>query len=318
VTDANLVLGRLDADHFLGGRMGLDLGRARAQMQNLGRQLSLPLEVAAWGVIRVANSNMERAIRTISIERGHDPRGFALVAFGGAGPLHACELAAALSIPRVLIPPHPGVLSALGMVLADAVKDTSQTVMLPASKADGTTLRRQFALLYERARAELHAEGFGDGEISFLPALDMRYVGQSYELSVDVNLEAETEQHASAFHELHRQRFSYASEDEPVEIVNLRVKAVGRTAKPRFSHQPPGSLHPKEARVGYKPVHFTDRDPPYSARPVPTALYDRDRLEPGNMVVGPAVLFQLDTTTIIPPDWSATVDGWGNLLAEQQ
>ena len=204
------------------------------------------------------------------------------------------------------------------MVLADVVKDTSQTVMLPASEADGATLRRLFAPLYERARAELRAEGFGDDEIAFLPALDMRYAGQSYELRVDVDLEAETEEHVSAFHELHRQRFSYASEDEPVEIVNLRVKAVGRTAKPRFSHQPPGSLHPKAAQVGYKPVHFADRDPPHAARPLPTALYERDRLEPGNMVVGPAVLFQLDTTTIIPPDWSATVDGWGNLLAEQQ
>ena len=318
VTDANLVLGRLDADHFLGGRMRLDLERARARMQDLARQLSLPLEAAAWGVIRVANSNMERAIRTISIERGHDPRDFALVAFGGAGPLHACELAAALRIPRVLIPPHPGVLSALGMVLADAVKDTSQTVMLPAGEVDGATLRRLFALLYERARVELRAEGFGDDEIAFLPALDMRYTGQSYELRVDVDLGAETEEHISAFHELHRQRFSYASEEEPVEIVNLRVKAVGRTAKPRFSHQPPGNLHPRAAQLGHKPVHFADRDPPHAARPLPTALYERGRLDPGNMVVGPAVLFQLDTTTIIPPDWSATVDGWGNLLAEQQ
>jgi len=318
VTDANLVLGRLDADHFLGGRMRLDLERARARMQDLARQLSLPLEAAAWGVIRVANSNMERAIRTISIERGHDPRDFALVAFGGAGPLHACELAAALRIPRVFIPPHPGVLSALGMVLADAVKDTSQTVMLPAAEADGATLRRLFALLYERARADLRAEGFGDDEIAFLPALDMRYTGQSYELRVDVNLGAGTEEHVSAFHELHRQRFSYASEDEPVEIVNLRVKAVGRTAEFQFPYQAPGSLHPKAAQLGHKPVYFADRDPPHAARPLPTALYERDRLDPGNMVVGPAVLFQLDTTTVIPPDWSATVDGWGNLLAEQQ
>jgi N-methylhydantoinase A len=318
VTDANLVLGRLDAEHFLGGRMQLDLERARARMQDLARQVSLPLEAAAWGVIRVANSNMERAIRTISIERGHDPRDFALVAFGGAGPLHACELAAALRIPRVLIPPHPGVLSALGMVLADAVKDTSQTVMLPASETDAALLRRLFAGLYERARGELRAEGFGDSEVVLLPALDMRYVGQSYELRVEIDLAGEIEEHVGAFHELHRQRFSYASEDEPVEIVNLRVKAVGRTAKPQFSYQTPGSLYPDAARVGYKPVHFADRDAPHAARPIPTALYDRDRLEPGNMVVGPAVLFQLDTTTVIPPDWSAAVDGWGNLLVVQQ
>ena len=318
VTDANLVLGRLDADHFLGGRMQLDLERARARMLDLARQLSLPLEATAWGVIRVANSNMERAIRTISIERGHDPRGFAMVAFGGAGPLHACELAAALRIPRVLIPPHPGVLSALGMVLADAVKDTSKTVMLPASETDAALLRHLLAGLYERARGELQAEGFGDDEIALLPVLDMRYVGQSYELRVEIDLEGEIEEHVGAFHELHRQRFSYASKDEPVEIVNLRVKAIGRTAKPQVSYRAPGSLYPDMARVGYKPVHFAERDAPHAARPVPTALYDRARLEPGNMVVGPAVLFQLDTTTVIPPDWSATVDGWGNLLVEQQ
>ena len=318
VTDANLVLGRLDAAHFLGGRMELDLERARLRVQDLGRQLSLPLEAAAWGVIRVANSNMERAIRTISIERGHDPREFALVAFGGAGPLHACELAAALRIPRVLIPPHPGVLSALGMVLADVVKDTSQTVMLRAGEAEGATLRRLFAQLYERASAELRAEGLSSDEIMLLPALDMRYVGQSYELRVEIDLDGEMREHVNAFHARHQQRFSYANHKEPVEIVNLRVKAVGRTAKPRFTRRASGGLYPDAAQVGHKVVYFADRDAPHAARPIPTALYDRDRLDPGNVVVGPAVLFQLDTTTIVPPGWSATVDGWGNLLAEQQ
>ncbi len=317
VTDANLMLGRLDANHFLGGRMQLDLARAKARMKDLARELGVSLEAAAWGVIRVANSNMERAIRTISIERGHDPREFALVAFGGAGPLHACELAAALHIPRVLIPPHPGVLSALGMVLADAVKDSSQTVMLRASEADGATLRRHFARLYERARSELDAEGFGDREIVILPALDMRYVGQSYELRVDIDLEVETEEHLRAFHELHRQRFSYASEDEPVEIVNLRVKAVGRTAKPHFSYRDPGSPHPEAARVGNKTIHFANPEPPHAVGPVPSALYEREQLQPGTVIAGPAVVFQLDTTTVIPPRWSATVDGWGNLVVEQ-
>ncbi len=317
VTDANLMLGRLHASRFLGGRMQLDLARAGARMQDLARKLGVSVEAAAWGVIRVANSNMERAIRTISIERGYDPREFALAAFGGAGPLHACELASALHIPRVLIPPHPGVLSALGMVLADAVKDSSQTVMLPASETGGAILRRRFARLFERARSELRAEGFGDREIVILPALDMRYVGQSYELRVDIDLEGETEEHVRAFHELHRQRFSHASEAEPVEIVNLRVKAVGRTAKPHFSYRDPGSSHTEAPRVGSKAVHFAEPDLPHAARPVRSALYERERLEPGNVIAGPAVLFQLDTTTVIPPGWSATVDGWGNLVVEQ-
>jgi N-methylhydantoinase A len=298
--------------------MRLDQERARARMQDLARQLSLPLEAAAWGVIRVANSNMERAIRTISIERGHDPRDFALVAFGGAGPLHACELAAALRIPRVLIPPSPGVLSALGMVLSDVVKDTSQTVMLPASELDGATLWRLFDGLFDRARAGLRAEGFEDDDIALTPSVDMRYKGQSYELRILARLDQETDELARSFHLEHRQRFSYANQDEPVEIVNLRVKAVSRPPEFEFSYQEPGGLDPREAQVGYKPAYFADREPPHPARPFPAALYERDRLEPGNMVVGPAILFQLDTTTVIPPDWAATVDGWGNLVAEQQ
>lgn len=314
VTDANLVLGRLDAEHFLGGRMALDEDRARTHVQGLARRLSLPLEAAAWGIVRVANSNMERAIRTISVERGYDPRRFTLVAFGGAGPLHACDLAAVLRIPRVLIPPHPGVLSALGMILADLVKDYSQTVMLPVEEASVTDLEHLFVPLYERARAELQAEGLGEGEIEVFPALDMRYVGQSYELTVPL---AESEEgHLENFYRAHRQRFSYASEEEPVEIVNLRLKAVGHTAKPRLRSKPRGSLDPKEAHIGYKWVHFADAGSPRAARPILAALYERDRLAFGNMIVGPAVIFQLDTTTVIGPGWSATVDEWGNLVIE--
>jgi N-methylhydantoinase A len=318
VTDANLVLGRLDAGHFLGGRMVLDLPRTQARMLELARRLSLPQEAAAWGVIRVANSNMERAIRTISIERGYDPREFTLLAFGGAGPLHACELAAALHIPRVLIPPHSGVLSALGMILADAVKDYSQTVMLPSTQTSGEALDRLFAPLYERASADLHAEGFAGAEIRLQSALDMRYVGQSYELKVEAQPGGEIQQYVQDFHEIHRQRFSYANEGEPVEIVNVRLKAIGQTAKPHPSYQPPGQLDPKAAQIGYKQVYFADRSAPHAARPIPAALYQRELLVAGNMVVGPAILFQFDTTTIIPPDWSVAVDGWGNLIAEHQ
>jgi N-methylhydantoinase A len=321
VTDANLVLGRLDSGHFLGGRMALDLERTQARMQDLARRLSLPLEAAAWGVIRVANSNMERAIRTISVERGYDPRRFALVAFGGAGPLHACELAAALRLPRVLIPPHPGVLSAMGMILAEVVKDYAQTVMLPAGAADDATLEHLFAPLYERARGDLRAEGLSDGEITLLAALDMRYVGQSFELTIPFPGRGADPSTPAAditqeFHAAHQRRFSYANEGAPVEIVNLRLKAVGATAKPQFSHQPAGKLDPKAAQIGYKQVYFSEADNPHAARPVPAAQYERERLAPGNIVIGPAVIYQLDTTTVIPPGWAATVDGWGNLVVE--
>jgi N-methylhydantoinase A len=318
VTDANLVLGRLDAGHFLGGppaSVTLDPARTQARMQDLARRLSLPLQAAAWGVIRVANSNMERAIRTISVERGHDPRRFTLFAFGGAGPLHACELAAALHIPRVLIPMYPGVLSALGMVLADVVKDYSQTTMLPAQEANAETLERLLAPLYDRARTDLRAEGLADGDSTLVPALDMRYVGQSFELTIPIT--QDTTHITSDFHAAHRQRFSYASEGQPVEIVNVRLKAIGRTAKPQFPRQAPGDLDPSAAHVGYKPIYFADADSS-AARPVPAALYERERLAPGNIVVGPAAIFQLDTTTVIPPGWAAMVDDLGNLVAERR
>ncbi len=343
VTDANLVLGRLDADHFLGGRMKLDLPRTRTRMQDLARRLSLPLDAAAWGIIRVANSNMERAIRSISVERGHDPRRFTLVAYGGAGPLHACEMAATLHIPRVFIPPHPGVLSALGMVLADVVKDYSQTVMLPTEDAGAKLLEELFAPLCKRARADLQAEGLSDDDITLLLALDMRYVGQSYELAVDIasfdqllpghaqDLDRElatgetparfargtTPGYVEGFHAAHRHRFSFANESEPVEIVNLRVKAVGRTEKPKPSRLPSsGGVNPKAAHIGYKQVYFSDTHSPHATRPILAALYKRDELAPGNIVVGPAIIVQLDTTTIIPPGWASAVDSRGNLVID--
>jgi N-methylhydantoinase A len=198
------------------------------------------------------------------------------------------------------------------------VKDVSQTVMLPADQADGVTLERLFVPLCERAKASLAAEGLSERDMALLPALDMRYVGQSYELRVEIELAGgqHARTHIEAFHAAHRQRFSYASEEEPVEIVNLRLKAVGRTAKPRFLEQMHAGLHPKAAHLGHKQVYFADAGA-RAARPLPSALYDRGRLAPGNIVVGPAVVFQLDTTTTIPPGWAATVDGWQNLVVER-
>jgi N-methylhydantoinase A len=265
---------------------------------------------------------MERAIRAISIERGYDPRRFTLVAFGGAGPLHACELASALSIPRVLIPPHPGVLSALGMVLTDVIKDYSQTVMLPADRATAEDMIRLFLPLRERAHADLSQEGLAEEQMHMVPALDMRYVGQSYELTIplaaDTDLaEIRGQAHIERFHTTHRQRFSYASEDEPVEIVNLRLKAIGRTTKPRFAKERVDKLDPSRAQIGYRQIYFADEESPGAARPVPAALYQREKLASGNIVIGPAALHQLDATTIVAPGWAATVDVWGNLVVER-
>jgi N-methylhydantoinase A len=312
-TDANLVLGRLDAAHFLGGAMALDVEGAWAALSELaGAMGAASPQATAWGVIRVANATMERAIRRISVERGHDPRRFALLAFGGAGPLHACDLAAALNIPTVLVPRAPGVLSALGMLVADLVKDYSQTVMLRADQAGRAdsgglagVLETHFRPLEARGRAELVAEGVKPAAVMLSRALDMRYVGQSHELTVPV---AAGDDCIASFHQAHARRFGHQHPDEPVEIVNVRVVARGALAKPGFPTESPGETDPAAAQVGCKPVYFGP------AAPVEARLYQRERLRAGHVISGPAVIFQLDTTTVITPGWQARVDPYGTLV----
>lgn len=312
-TDCNLVLGRLDSDHFLGGAMSLDFSSAQAALTTLvGEMGSGSVAGAAWGAIRVANATMERAIRRISVERGHDPRRFALLAFGGAGPLHACELAAALNIPTVLVPRTPGVLSALGMLVADLVKDYSQTIMLRIEPAHNSTdqntlgiLKERFRPLEERGREDLFAEGVAPSHMTLDQALDMRYAGQSHELTVPV---LEGKDPVEAFHNAHQRRYGHQHPDEPVEIVNVRVVAKGALTKPRFPAEAIGAPDANAARIGRKAVFFG----PSTA--VETQLYARERLEAGNEIDGPAVIFQLDTTTVVPPGWRARVDAYGTLV----
>jgi N-methylhydantoinase A len=305
-TDANLVLGRLDAAHFLGGKMALDVGAAHTALGELaGAMGAESAEAAAWGVVRVANATMERAIRRISVERGHDPRRFALLAFGGAGPVHACDLAEALSIPTVLVPRSPGVLSALGMLVADLVKDYSKTVMLRADDAGWRELGEHFKPLKRRGAEELVTEGVSPGDVALSQALDMRYVGQSHELTVPVSAGDDVQR---AFHQAHGRRFGYQNPNEPVEIVNVRVVARGALIKPHFPRETPGGPDPTAALFGRKGVSFGQRGP------VNAGLYARELLRAGNVIAGPAIIFQLDTTTVLPPGWSAQVDPWGTLV----
>lgn len=309
VTDANLVLGRLDADHFLGGTMRLYAERAVDALAQLAPDLGVAgAEAAAWDVIQVANATMERAMRRISVERGHDPRRFTLVAFGGAGPLHACDLAGALSVPRVLIPPVPGVLSALGMLVAAPTRDYSQTVMVEIGEGGGDAGRRlqeQFAPMEEKALAQMAAEGHRPEEVSLRRLLDVRYRGQSHELTIPAELEAPAV--AARFHEAHDRRYGYRRPDEPVEVVNVRIRAVAPVTPPALPRRAAGETDTEEALVGHKPVWF-DR------APQSTGLYLRERLQPGHAFAGPAVVFQYDTTTVVPPAWQAHVDPFSNLV----
>ena len=313
VTDANLTLGRLRSDGFLGGRMPLDQARSETLMTDLAGGVGASATETALGIIRVVNSNMERAIRAISLERGYDPREFTLVPFGGAGPMHACELAAELGIPRVLVPGHPGILSALGVAIADVVKDYSRTVMLRGQDLDKTRLEEEFHGMEQLARAELVEEGLPADSMVSRRFLDVRYVGQSFELTVDCPSLAGrgdlTRSIASEFYSAHLQRFGYADRALPVEVVNLRLKLELAVDKPLLEPAADCGSDASHAAAGSVEVVFAQGA-------VVTTLYDRDELQTGNRIAGPALLLQLDTTIVVPPGWAGVVDSYGNLLLE--
>ncbi len=313
VTDANLVLGRLRPDHFLGGRMALDLPRARGLMEQLASQVGAGVEQTALGILRVVNANMERAIRAISLERGYDPRQFTLVPFGGAGPMHCCELAQELGIPRVLVPTHPGILSALGVAIADVVKDYSRTAMLRGQDIDRARLKEEFHGMEGQAREQLRQEGLPVDRMKARRFLDVRYSGQSFELTIDYPASGGRGDLLRAiggrFHRAHLQRFGYADRGEPVEIVNLRLKLELAVEKPRLTPAELGPADPSAAQTGEAMVVFLDG-------PRSTPLYRREELKSGNQIQGPALLLQLDTTIVVPPGWNGTVDPYGNLVLE--
>lgn len=315
VTDANVVLGRIEPASFLGGDFTLYPARSFQQMEALALQMGVSVTEAALGVIRVANASMERAIRTVSLEKGYDPRLFALLPFGGAGPLHACELAEALRIQRVFIPRYPGVLSALGLVLAPVVKDYLQNVMLDITGDEGAALEAHFAMLEQRARAEMQAEiatlGLDSAQTPLVlqRAYDLCYLGQSYELSV---AEAESGRLADtlrAFHEQHEQRFGHSHPEQPVRVVALRIKALVQPPAPELPRMPRADENAQHALIGERMMVFASGQ-------LPVRVYDRERLLYGNRVVGPALLVQMDSTILLPPGWVCLVDAWGNLNAE--
>ena len=314
VSDANLLLGRLRPDRFLGGRLTLDLARAQGLMGTLAAGLGLEQQQAALGILRVVNANMERAIRAISLERGYDPRTFTLVPFGGAGPVHGCELAQELGIPRVLIPARPGILSALGVAIADVVKDYSRTVMLKGADLDRQRLEEEFHGMEGLARAELEQEGLPSDRMTARRFLDVRYVGQSFELNIDYpttrgsrTTEGLARAISDSFYRAHLQRFGYADRSEPVEIVNLRLKLDLAVDKPDLQLDSAEGSGITQAEIERVAVVFREGE-------METPLYDRDLLSVDDRITGPALVVQLDTTTVVPPGWQGDVDTYGNLL----
>jgi N-methylhydantoinase A len=319
VTDANLVLGRLDPEHFLGGTFRLD---AEAAERGFEKFLAGPARHAGFGsavklaagIVAVSNATMEKALRVISVERGYDPRDFSLICYGGAGGLHAADLARALGLPAVIIPPNPGAFSALGILLSDVVRDVSQSVLLPVPAGGQSPLRallrqidRHFARLQLMALSELRCEGFDADRARPSHRLDLRYQGQSYELSVPFSA-----RFRQAFHREHAQAYGYAYPERPLEIVNLRLRLVIPTPKSRWRTMKSGpARQAEEALIKTKPVWF-------GAKPHPTGIYERQRLAAGAGLHGPAVIVEYSATTVVPPDFACKVDEHLNLVLRRR
>jgi N-methylhydantoinase A len=312
VTDANLVLGRFAPEGLLGGAMQLDYQRACAVMDDLAKQMSvisrrrISRESAASGIIQVVNANMERALRLVSVERGHDPRRFALLSFGGAGGLHATALADALRIPRVISPIHPGAFSALGVLLSDVIRESSRTVMLTVSgneKNIAGRVRRSFAELEKEIIRELRAEGFQSTHIELKRTLAMRYVGQSFDLHVP--LLADFARVLAEFHQLHQQRYGHSNPGQAVEIVSIRVRGLGRTEKPELKKHRIRSYKPKADQ--YSAMWLAQRK-------MNVAVYNRQQLQPGAVISAPALMTEYGSTTLVEIGWELKTDAWGNLL----
>ncbi len=308
-TDANLALGRL-GPQLLGGKMLLHLDAARQAIdQRIGSQLGMDTVSAAHAIIQVANANMSDALRLISLQRGYDPRDFALVAFGGAGPLHAADLAREVNIPTIIVPPYPGALSAMGCLLVDMRHDLTKTVTTTTTKEDLAQLESEFRPMETELLEQLRREGVGEQDIELMRYLDMRYLGQWRYLSVPYTQDRiEPGQLLDAFHQEHEREFAYSQPELPVEIFGVRVTAVGKIAKPHlplFDKRPGATVQPS----GTRPVYFAKAD-----GFVETPIFDRGALPAGLSLTGPAIVEQLDSTTVIPPGIRAEVDEYLNII----
>jgi N-methylhydantoinase A/oxoprolinase/acetone carboxylase beta subunit len=310
VTDANLLLGRLDPEFFLGGRMSLDVARTQCVAETLAAKLGRSVQALAEGIVRIANANMERAMRVVSVQRGFDPRDFALLAFGGAGGLHACELAASLEMTTILIPEHSGVLSALGMLLADVAKDYSASVLQSTSCLRIADLASKLQPLIERAQQDLAVEGFVPDEIVLSATLAMRYKGQAFEIDVPLEPAADVAALNKEFHQRHAKLYGYSNPARATEAVQLRLRAIGRTSKP---------LLLKAEGVGVKPLPPPDltRETIFRGARLATPVYHRSRLVPSMQGSGPAIVITRESTNVIPPGWEWRIDAVGTLVANR-
>ncbi len=315
VTDANLVLGRLNPAYFLGGEMSLNVESAHQALQkHVAEPLGLTVEEAAAGIIRVVNANMVRGIGTNTVEKGLDVRDFSLLPYGGAGPLHAVDLAQELDMKRVIVPPYPGTLSALGLLVANTRYDYVATLAANEETVVAADLESRFAKLETQGQAQLHSQNVLTENIRLVRSVDLRYEGQSYELNTPVPNETLTveliQQIIDTFHKLHYQIYAYGSVDEKVEFINLRLTAIGLVPQVKLGRAKTSAedISPKTQRQVYFFGHGF----------VETPILDRTKLSPGTNFSGPCLVEEIASTTVVPPGAQVQVDEYGSMIIEWQ
>jgi len=308
VTDANVVLGRINPDYFLGGTMTLDAGAAHRAVANIADALKLPVDETAWAMVQIANNNMLGALRTVLLQRGLDPRDFTLVASGGAGPVHVCDLMAISGINRGMVPNYPGQFSAFGFIMTDARVDRHRTVQQVSNRFDGARVTAAMQSLVRDALGELAGQGYAQG-IEVYRSIEARYLGQNHELEVLVNGDSfddtAVQAHWSRFHAQHEARFGFSIPGEPIELVNLKVVAVARSSKPGLRQLPEATGNPE--KTGSRRVRHEEGW-------LDTPVYDRARFAQGHTLQGPAVIEEDATVTILRSHQHMHIDAWGNLI----
>ncbi|MCZ6538259.1 MAG: hydantoinase/oxoprolinase family protein [Chloroflexi bacterium] len=338
ITDANLSLGRLDPDYFAGGEMSLDLDAARTAIRtNCAEPLGMSVEDAAHGIIEIANTAMVNALRLVSVQRGHDPRDFMLIAFGGAGPAHALRIAEEAGIPRILIPMAPGTASALGLLVTDVRMEGSATLIVRSDEVELSRVAAEFERLESAGKEAHRTAASASGDPVFERSVEMRYWGQSFELSVPTPDRPEIDdawmgELIESFHEAHETAYGFRADDEPVELVNLRLTTVGKIARPQMRRLDVTGADVSVASKGERAVYFAESpdgaqstggtrgaggaDSAESKGFVQTTVYDRAKLPAGAEFSGPAIVEESDCTTVVHPGWDVTVDDFGNLTIE--
>ncbi len=291
ITDAHVYLKRIFPEFFLGGTMKIYPERIPSFLNPLAKEANMSPQEMAHGIITVANSNMEKAIRVVSVEKGHDPQDFSLLVFGGAAALHAAELARSMGIPKVIVPQNPGAFSAIGILLSDVVMDYSMTVMM--YEPNPKEIEEKLTQLAHKASQDMRKEGFAEFKAFYY--LSCRFKGQSYEIEIPYS-----ENYKEVFKEAYKRLYGYCPEDKGVEVVNVILRAVGETHKPKFPEIPKGDkIPPKESLLGT----FEGKK-----------IYLRDKLLHRNIIDGPSIVVEYSSTTFVPEDYLLEVDRWGNLI----